>query len=93
MGKYLIVLSKRARKDLKKIHQSGNKQDIKRVEKIFLDLSEQPRFGIGNPERIKYKDGEIWSREINKKDRIVYEIFEFEQNLLVVQALGHYDDK
>jgi toxin YoeB len=54
---------------------------------------DKPRVGIGRPERIKYKDGEIWSREINRKDRIVYEIFELEHNLLVVQALGHYSDK
>jgi toxin YoeB len=38
--------------------------------------------------------GEVWSRRINQKDRLVYEIFETsEQSVVVLQMLGHYKDK
>jgi len=44
-------------------------------------------------EQLKYFDGEIWSRAINKKDRLIYEIFEEDTAVVVIQALGHYNDK
>ena len=34
-----------------------------------------------------------WSRRINKKHRLVYEIREEIVLVLVLQAYGHYDDK
>jgi len=34
-----------------------------------------------------------WSRRIDKKNRIVYEIFEEEQVINVVSLRGHYFDK
>jgi toxin YoeB len=42
---------------------------------------------------LKYFEGEVWSREINKKDRFVYEIFEDEILVVVVQTKGHYNDE
>lgn len=54
MGKYTIVISSRARKELQAHYKSGNKRTIKRIEHIFLELSETPFEGIGNPEPLKY---------------------------------------
>ena len=93
MGKYLIQFSKRALDDLKKIKKSGRKSDIKRIETFLSQIEEHPRTGTGSPEQLKYFDGEVWSREINRKDRFVYEIFEEEVAVVVIQALGHYNDK
>lgn len=58
-----------------------------------MEMEESPRTGLGSPEHLKYFDGEIWSRAINKKDRLIYEIFEEEISVVVIQALGHYNDK
>lgn len=53
-----------------------------------------PREGIGQPERLKhFKDKEVWSRKIDKKNRIVYLIKDDELIILVVSMLGHYNDK
>lgn len=46
MGKYTLNLSERAKKDLKVIHKSGDKNSIQKVEKIFEELSETPTQGI-----------------------------------------------
>lgn len=73
MGRYQIVRTKEAEKDLAKILKSGNKSDIKKVEIFFSEIEEHPRTGTGLPEQLKYFEGEIWSRRINKKDRFVYE--------------------
>lgn len=93
MEKYIIKLSKRAVKDLQQIKQSGRKSDIEKISAIFIELETNPREGLGSPKELKHYDGEVWSRKINKKDRFVYEIFEQEILVTVVQALGHYDDK
>ena len=92
MGRYRIVRTKDAEKDLAKILKSGNKSDIKKVEIFFSEIEEHPRTGTGLPEQLKYFNGEVWSRRINKKDRFVYEIFEEDKNVIVVSSLGHYND-
>jgi toxin YoeB len=54
-------------------------------------LAVNPTIGSGNPEQLKHHLSGFWSRRINKKDRIIYEIIEEPENLVVVvSALGHY---
>ncbi|GHU81062.1 hypothetical protein FACS1894145_7990 [Bacteroidia bacterium] len=70
---------------------------------LVNDILENPRnkVAVGNPEELKYTEKEMWSRELTKKDRIVYGIepgAEYnmpEQPEIVVfyQYLGHYTDK
>lgn len=93
MGKYLIQISKRALNDLQEIKKSGRKSDMKKIETLFQELETNPRTGTGSPEQLKYFDGEVWSRHINKKDRLVYEIFENEVSITIIQSLGHHNDK
>ena len=93
MGKYIIKISKSAEKDLILLKKSGRKSDIEKVTTIFKEIVDNRRFGIGNRDELKYYDGEVWSRRINKKDRFVYEIYEDEVLVVVIQALGHYQDK
>jgi toxin YoeB len=91
MGKYYVEITEKANDDILKIKKSGNSNDIKKIDKIILELSNHPQTGIGNPERLKHMLSGMWSRRINKKDRIVYEIIEEpEQLVVVVSALGHY---
>lgn len=35
----------------------------------------------------------FFSREINKKDRLVYEVYEEDVVVYVISAEGHYSDK
>jgi toxin YoeB len=93
MGKYIIKISKSAEKDLSLLKRSGKTVDIDKITAIFQEIEENPRFGTGKPEQLKYYNGEVWSRRINKKDRFVYEIYEDEVLVVVIQALGHYQDK
>lgn len=93
MGKYIIEISKDAKSDLLAIKQSGRKSDIEKITTFFTELENDPRSGTGMPERLKHYQGEVWSRRINKKDRLIYEIFESEVVVFVVSAFGHYGDK
>ena len=93
MGKYTLEISLKARKELQLIYKSGNKSDIRKVEQIFLELSDTPYEGTGNPEPLKYRLSGYWSRRINKKDRIIYKVYEDKVLVLVVSAIGHYGDQ
>ena len=93
MGKYIVEISSKARKELQKHYKSGNQSDIRKIEKIFRELSETPYDGTGNPEPLKYEMSGYWSRRINKKDRIIYIVHENKVIVLVVSAIGHYGDK
>ena len=91
MGKFRIITEDSAKEDFAKIRKSGNKATIKKLENIILELSEHPTSGIGNPEQLKHSLSGYWSRRLNQKDRLIYEIIEQpEQLVVVVSALGHY---
>lgn len=54
------------------------------------ELKEHPSTGSGNPEELKYDLSEFWSRRINSKDRLIYEIVEDLNTVFVVSGVGHY---
>jgi len=93
MGKYTLEISSKARKELQGYYRSGNKSTIRKIEQIFLELSNNPYEGTGNPEALKYELAGYWSRRINKKDRIIYRILKDRVIVLIVSAIGHYGDK
>ena len=93
MGKYIVEISSRARKELQVHYKSGNKSVIRKIEQIFLELSNTPYEGTGNPEPLKYQLAGYWSRRINMKDRIIYKVYEDKVLVLVVSAIGNYGNK
>ena len=66
---------------------------FKKVQRFIEELAEHPRTGTGHPEPLKGKPEGRWSREITKKHRLVYRIYDTEVVVLVIAAYGHYDDK
>ena len=93
MGKFGVKIEDLAKFHINKHIKSGNKANIKRIQKILEELSENPYEGIGNPEPLKYELTGFWSRRINQKDRLVYEIIDHEVVVIIISALGHYNDK
>jgi len=93
MGKYSIAVSDEAREHLRLWHKSGDKAVIKRIERIFEELAEHPQTGIGKPERLKHQLSGLWSRKLDEKNRIVYDIQESKVSVLIVSVRGHYKDK
>ena len=61
MGKYTLEISSKARKELQGHYRSGNKSVIRKIEQIFLELSNTPYKGTGNPEALKYELAGYWS--------------------------------
>lgn len=93
MGKFKVIISDSARKDLLSIQKSGDKASIKKVELIIAELYTHPETGTGKPERLKFELAGYWSRRINKKDRLIYSIENEIITVTIVSAVGHYGDK
>ncbi|MDR0907088.1 MAG: Txe/YoeB family addiction module toxin [Rikenellaceae bacterium] len=84
--------------DLAKIHlarhnKSGYKGLVKKIHALLAEIVEHPRTGTGHPEALRHKDTEMWSRRIDAKHRLIYEIRDNELVVIAISAFGHYDDK
>lgn len=93
MGKFRVIISENAILDIKKHLKSGNKASIKKIETILIELENHPFSGTGQPEKLKYDFAGKWSRRINQKDRMIYEVHEDVVTVDVLSAMGHYSDK
>ncbi|WP_029288769.1 Txe/YoeB family addiction module toxin [Pedobacter sp. R20-19] len=74
--------------DIKFWKKSGNKVIQKKIEQLILAILEDPFNGIGKPEALKHEFSGKWSRRINEKHRIIYEVTE---DVIYIYSLkGHY---
>ena len=89
---YKVRTQTQADEDLARLAKSEPKAFLK-AQRYLEELREHPKTGLGHPEPLIGKPEGRWSREITKKHRMVYRIFETEVVVLVISAYGHYDDK
>jgi len=93
MGKYLITYTDIALEDLRKHKKAGNKATLNKISKLITELENHPFTGTGQPEELKYQMKGIWSRRINQKDRLIYEVINKTVVVEIISAMGHYSDK
>ncbi len=85
-----VKLLEDADEDLSFWIKTGNKSIQKKINQLLLSIEQTPYSGIGKPEALKHHLSGLWSRRINTEHRLVYEIDE-NQNLIIVHSLkGHY---
>ena len=92
MSMFAIVYSTRAEEDLRKLKRS-EPAAFQKALKLLNELADHPKTGTGHPEPLKGKPEGRWSRQITKKHRLVYRIYEQEVYVDVLTAYGHYNDK
>jgi len=86
-----VVYKEKAQKDIKHWKKSGKLNIQQKISKLIDDIKLHPTTGLGKPEALKYELTGLWSREIDKKNRLIYEI---EDNRIhIISMLGHYSDK
>ena len=84
-----IILSPDANDDLQFWKKSGNVSVQKKIANLIADIAAHPKTGIGKPEELKHELSGLWSRHIDRKNHIVYQIFETEVHILSLK--GHYE--
>ena len=89
---YNITFSVKVEQDLLRLAKSEPKVFAK-ANRFIKELETHPKTGLGHPEPLKGMPEGRWSRELTKKHRLIYRIFETEVYVEVLSAYGHYNDK
>ena len=70
--------------------QTQDKKTLKKINALLADIQRNGAMqGLGKPEPLKYRPG--YSRRIDEKNRLVYEIDKL-QNIVILSCRGHYED-
>ena len=70
--------------------QNHDKKVLRQINKLVKDISRSPFEGLGKPEPLRENLIGLWSRRINKEQRLVYLVRE--NTVLIFSCRGHYDD-
>ena len=77
---------------LEKHLKSGQKKLLVKIDSLLDELEVHPTTGTGQVEPLKgYGERNVYSRRIDKKHRLSYEVFEEEKYIEVLAAYGHYE--
>ena len=71
--------------------QAQDKKTLKKINKLLKEIQRNPYEGEGKLEPLRGDFEGKWSRRINEKDRLVYEVTQ--EGIIISQCQGHYDDK
>lgn len=83
-----LELTDSAKEDIRFFNRSGQKQVLKKIEQLLLEMEKTPFSGTGKPEALKFGFSGMWSRRINMEHRIVYEVLD---NVVLIHSFrGHY---
>ncbi len=69
--------------------RKSNRKLFEKVRNLSLDIAKHPAVGIGKPERLKYYSNMVYSRRIDKKNRLIYEIVN-EKCVKMLRCRKHY---
>jgi len=72
--------------------QSEDRKTLRRINKLLEDIERNGYNCIGKPEPLKGDLSGYWSVEIDKKNRIVFRIYD-DRKIEVIQCGSHYRDK
>jgi len=90
---YHLDFTHTALSDIEKHKKSGDKIVLRKIETLLNELTEHPLSGTGQPEKLKHELESLYSRRINRKQRLIYGIQEVIVTVLVISAHSHYGDK
>lgn len=75
------------------ILKKGDKNAYLKCFDLILSVIDNPFEGIGKPERLKgFGEICVYSRRINDKDRLIYNVFDDIKTIEILSCQGHYDD-
>jgi toxin YoeB len=89
---YAVIYMPRAQEGLEKFKKSHPAAYNKFLQ-LVKELHEHPRTGTGKPEPLRGGGGNIYSRRITQKHRLLYEIFDETITVFVLEVEGHYGKK
>lgn len=71
--------------------ETEDRKTLKRINSLIKDIERNGNEGIGKPEPLTGELSGFWSRRINEKDRLIYQIEGDTINILACRY--HYNDQ
>ncbi|WP_314203584.1 Txe/YoeB family addiction module toxin [Capnocytophaga bilenii] len=72
--------------------KSGQKKLLAKIDSLLDELETHPTTGTGQVEPLKgYGERNVYSRRIDQKHRLTYEVFAEGKYVEVLSAYGHYE--
>lgn len=65
-----------------------DKKTLKRINGLINEILRHPFDGSGKPELLQHELSGMWSRRINKRDRLIYRVFS--DRVQIIQLKYHY---
>lgn len=90
---FKLRITTNALKDIRRHKLSGDRNLIQKIGILLDELKEHPRTGTGHPEQLKYDLKGLYSRRINSKHRMIYDIRYDIVTVIILSAYAHYGDK
>ncbi|MDE6291409.1 MAG: Txe/YoeB family addiction module toxin [Muribaculaceae bacterium] len=88
---YEVIFTAEAVEGAKALRKS-NAQSFKKLSKLIDELKEHPYTGTGHPKPLTHIPG-VWSRHIDKKNRLLYTVTDTKILVTIISVTGHYGDK
>jgi toxin YoeB len=85
-----IIFFPKSKEHLEYFKKTYNPIILKKIRKLLASIHDSPYSGIGKPEPLKHNLTGLWSRRINQEHRLVYEVLEDKNVILVHSLKGHY---
>lgn len=89
---YKLKLTQEAQADYDWLEKCKGKNSplMSRLNRLLRELQEHPKVGIGKPEPLKGNLSGLWSRRIDEKHRLVYEIQDSKAVVFAISMRDHY---
>ena len=72
---------------------SEDKKIFKKIVSLIKDIKRNPVDGIGKPEPLKHELSGYWSRHIDGEHRLVYQIAETNEEIIIISCKKHYKNR
>ncbi len=87
---YRIRFAETADEDLAFWKTSGQKTVMVKISRLLEDIQQHPLTGLGKPEALRFNLSGLYSRRIDSKNRLVYDIDEEALVVTIYSLRGHY---
>ena len=87
---YELLLDKKAKKDLEKLEK--NKKLFTKALEMLEEITLDPYSPAHKFERLRGNYSGFFSKRLDQKNRVIYQVFENQIIVSVVSILGHYED-
>lgn len=67
-----------------------DKNVYRKIVELIKNIDRTPFEGLGKPEPLKYELSGLWSRRINKENRLVYQVTD--EEISIVACKYHYSE-